>query len=110
MLFSRLIARRVRFGSGLILLFFVAGHLCNLALGLVSVDAMERWRSVLLTPWQTGLGQSLLLAAAIVHPGLGLASPSGRERRRKARAGLSSGGLKAHGTSPATNEWGESLA
>jgi adenylate cyclase len=78
MLFSRLIARRVRLGSGLLLLLFVAGHLCNLARGLVSVDAMERWRGVLLTPWQTGLGQSLLLAAAIVHAGLGLASLASR--------------------------------
>jgi adenylate cyclase len=78
MLFSRLMVRRVRLGSGLFLLLFVAGHLCNLALGLVSVDAMERWRSVLLTPWQTGLGQLLLLAAAIIHGGLGLASLASR--------------------------------
>ena len=78
MLFSRLILGRVRLGSGLFLLLFVAGHLCNLALGLVSVGAMERWRSVLLTPWQTGLGQSLLLAAAIIHGGLGLASLASR--------------------------------
>jgi adenylate cyclase len=78
MLFSGLIARRVRLGSGLLLLLFVAGHLCNLALGLVSVDAMERWRGGLLTPWQTGPGQSLLLAAAIVHAGLGLASLASR--------------------------------
>jgi adenylate cyclase len=78
MLFSRLITRRIRLASGLFLLLFVAGHLCNLALGLVSVGAMERWRSVLLTPWQTGLGQSLLLAAAIIHGGLGLASLASR--------------------------------
>jgi adenylate cyclase len=78
MLFSRLILRRVRLASGLILLLFVAGHLSNLALGLVSVDAMERWRGVLLMPWQTGFGQGLLLAAAIVHAGLGLASLSSR--------------------------------
>jgi adenylate cyclase len=78
MLFSRLIVRRIRLVSGLILLLFVAGHLSNLALGLVSVDAMERWRGVLLRPWQTGLGQALLLAAAIVHAGLGLASLASR--------------------------------
>jgi adenylate cyclase len=78
MLFSRLIVRRVRLASGLILLLFVAGHLSNLALGLVSVDAMERWRGVLLMPWQTGVGQGLLLAAAIVHAGLGLASLASR--------------------------------
>ena len=74
MLFSRLIVRRVRLVSGVVLLLFVAGHLSNLALGLVSVDAMERWRGVLLMPWQTGVGQALLLSAAIVHAGLGLAS------------------------------------
>jgi len=78
MLFSRLIVRRVRVVSGLFLLLFVAGHLSNLALGLVSVDAMERWRGVLLMPWQTGFGQALLLAAAIVHAGLGLASLASR--------------------------------
>src|SRR6516225_3530365 len=78
MLFSRLIVRRIRLGSGLFLLLFVAGHLCNLALGLVSVDAMERWRGALLMPWQTSSGQALLLAAAIVHAGLGLLSLASR--------------------------------
>jgi adenylate cyclase len=78
MVSSQLIIRRLRLASGLILLLFVAGHLCNLALGLVSVDAMERWRGALLMPWQTSLGQLLLLAAAIVHAGLGLASLASR--------------------------------
>jgi adenylate cyclase len=73
-----MIWRRLRLGSGLFVLLFVAGHLCNLALGLVSVDAMERWRGVLLMPWQTSLGQMLLLAAAIVHAGLGLSSLASR--------------------------------
>src|SRR5262252_289868 len=65
-MFSRTIWRRVRLATGLLLLLFVAGHLCNLAIGLVSVDAMERWRSVLLAPWQTR------------HAGLGLASLASR--------------------------------
>jgi adenylate cyclase len=78
MLFSRLILRRARLVSGFVLLLFVAGHLCNLALGLVSVDTMERWRGMLLMPWQTGFGQALLLGAAIVHAGLGLASLASR--------------------------------
>jgi adenylate cyclase len=77
-MFSRMIWRRLRLISGLILLLFVVGHLCNLALGLVSVDAMERWRDALLTPWQTSLGQALLLAAAVIHAGLGLASLASR--------------------------------
>ena len=78
MLFSRLIVRRIRLGSGLFLLLFVACHLCNLALGLASVDAMERWRSALLMPWQTSFGQALLLGAAMVHASLGLASLASR--------------------------------
>jgi len=78
MLFSRLIVRRIRLGSGLFLLLFVACHLCNLALGLVSVDAMERWRGALLMPWQTSFGQALLLGAAMVHASLGLASLASR--------------------------------
>ena len=81
-MFSRTIWRRVRLATGLLLLVFVAGHLCNLAIGLVSVDVMERWRSVLLTPWQTRLGQALLLTAAVVHAGLGLASWASRHRWR----------------------------
>lgn len=78
MVFSRLIMRRIRLASGLVLLLFVAGHLVNLALGLISVDAMEQWRGILLAPWQTGAGQALLLAAAVVHAGLGLASLAAR--------------------------------
>jgi adenylate cyclase len=77
-MFSRTIWRRVRLATGLFLLLFVAGHLCNLAIGLVSVDAMERWRSVLLAPWQTRLGQASLLTAVIIHAGLGLASLASR--------------------------------
>src|ERR1700749_99734 len=78
MLLSRLIVRRARLVSGLVLLLFVACHLCNLAFGLLSVGATERWRGVLLMPWQTSFGQALLLAAAIVHAGLGLASLASR--------------------------------
>jgi adenylate cyclase len=85
MLSSRLIVRRARLVSGLVLLLFVAGHLGNLALGLISVDAMERWRGVLLMPWQTGFGQALLLAAAIVHAGLGLVSLASRHSLRMSR-------------------------
>jgi adenylate cyclase len=78
MLYSRLIVRRIRLGSGLFLLLFVTCHLCNLALGLVSLDAMERWRGALLMPWQTRLGQGLLLTAVIIHAGLGLVSLASR--------------------------------
>ena len=71
MLFSRVIVRRLRLVSGLLLLLFVAGHLSNLALGLVSIATMERWRGVLLMPWQTGFGRALLWARPLFTPGWG---------------------------------------
>ena len=86
MLFSRVIVRRIRLVSGLFLLLFVAGHLSNLSLGLISVDAMERGRQVLLMPWQTSLGQALLLLAALIHAGLGLASLAARHTLVMSRA------------------------
>ena len=75
---SRLTIRRIRLGSGLLLLLFVTGHLVNLALGLVSVDAMARGDRILLLPWQTLPGQALLLAAALLHTAFGLVSLASR--------------------------------
>src|SRR5215831_18251046 len=96
MLLSRLIVRRVRLGSGLILLLFVTGHLCNLALGLGSVDAMERWRGALLMPWQTRLGQGLLLTAVIIHAGLGLVSLASRHSLAMRRIGSNCSSVSQH--------------
>jgi len=53
--------RTVRLASGLILVVFVVSHLANLAIGLHSLDAMQRWLPSLMGPWQTGVGAVLLL-------------------------------------------------
>lgn len=83
---SNPIWRRARLLSGLLLMLFVTMHLTNLSIGIVSVDAMERWRSVLLAPWQLGPAQALLLAAALVHMLLGLLTLAGRRTLRLSRA------------------------
>jgi len=65
--------RRLRIVTGLILFAFVATHLLNHALGLVSIDVMEAVRD-----WRVAVTRSLpvtliLLADAVVHLAMGLA-------------------------------------
>ncbi len=65
--------RRLRIVTGLILFTFVATHLLNHALGLVSIDVMETVRD-----WRVAVTRSapvtlILLAAALVHLAMGLA-------------------------------------
>ncbi|WP_342361894.1 2Fe-2S iron-sulfur cluster-binding protein [Terrarubrum flagellatum] len=64
--------RTVRLVSGLALLAFVTAHLSNLILGLHSLEAMQRWCSTLLWPWQTPWGERVLAASAVIHALLGL--------------------------------------
>jgi adenylate cyclase len=64
--------RAVRLASGLVLMAFVTCHLTNLAIGLHSLAAMERWLGVLTAPWTRGVGFYLLVTAGLVHGSLGL--------------------------------------
>lgn len=64
--------RTVRLVCGLVLMAFVAGHLCNLVLGIHSLAAMEAARPYLMGPWRSGPGIVLLGGAALVHIALGL--------------------------------------
>lgn len=58
---------RIRLASGLVLMFFLAGHLINHALGLISLDAMEAGRDIFLGFWRSSPGTVLLIAAMIAH-------------------------------------------
>ena len=71
--------RRLRIGTGLVLFTFVTCHLINHALGLVSLDALERGRLVLTEPWGNWVASTLLYGALTVH--LGLAVWAVYERR-----------------------------
>ncbi len=56
----------------MILFAFVAGHLLNHILGLVSLDLMEAATAVLIDPWRTLPGTALLLGAVVAHTGVAL--------------------------------------
>src|SRR5271170_4466961 len=62
----------VRLIGGMVLMLFVACHLSNLALGLYALDLLEAWRPVILAPWQSIPGLTLLYGALASHLALGL--------------------------------------
>ncbi len=58
---------RLRLISGLVLMIFLAGHLINHTLGLISLNAMEAGRDIFLGLWRSAPGTILLLGAIILH-------------------------------------------
>src|SRR5579862_1073159 len=72
------LVRNARLVSGLVLMAFVLSHLTNLTLGIHSLAAMEAWRPVLMGPWRSNIGVSLLAGAALLHIALGLYAMSAR--------------------------------
>ena len=62
--------RDLRLGSGLILFTYVAAHLANHALGLISVAAAQQGLRVAVAVWHSLPGTVLLYGAAGVHIGL----------------------------------------
>ena len=63
---------RLRFGSGLILITYIASHLANHALGLISLDTAERGLAFAILVWQSKLGTFVLYGAATTHISLAL--------------------------------------
>ncbi len=59
--------RRIRLATGLILFTYVATHLANHALGLISLAAMETGRLWFLAVWRTWPTTVLLYGAMLVH-------------------------------------------
>ena len=64
--------RRVRLISGCVLFAYVATHLTNHSLGLISLSAMEAGREWFLLLWRNPLGTAALYGALGVHFALGL--------------------------------------
>jgi adenylate cyclase len=73
---------RARLLSGLVLFAYVASHLLNHALGIVSLDAMEAGRVVFLGLWRNPAGTVALYGAVLVHIVLVLYSLYRRRRMR----------------------------
>src|SRR5262249_26286569 len=59
--------RDLRFASGLILFVYIAVHLANHALGLISLEAAERGLRVAVGAWQSAPGTVILYGAAAAH-------------------------------------------
>ena len=66
--------------SGLVLFAFVLTHLANHALGLVSLEALERGREAFLWLWRSWPGTLLLALAMPIHLGLALWALYNRRR------------------------------
>lgn len=67
---GRLTVRNVRLTTGLVLFAFVATHLLNHSLGLVSLDAMEAGRRWFLLLWRNPPAEQMFMASAIIHVAL----------------------------------------
>lgn len=63
---------RIRLYSGLVLLFYVALHLANHMLGVISVEAMNAGLPFTVAPWRTLPGTLVLAGAAVLHIGAAL--------------------------------------
>ena len=58
---------RLRLYSGLVLFSYLVGHLANLALGVISLEALNAGLPFTIAPWRTLPGTVLLSGAALVH-------------------------------------------
>jgi len=64
--------RLLRSTTGLVLFAYVTCHFVNHAFGIRSIEAMETATAVLLRPWQTVVGLTILYTALLIHGLLGL--------------------------------------
>src|SRR5271163_856422 len=65
--------RAVRLTAGLIMFVYVTCHLVSHATGLLLLDGIQGiGHDILLAPWRTPIGLSVLLTAFLTHLGLGL--------------------------------------
>jgi adenylate cyclase len=66
--------RLLRLVTGLVIASFVVGHFLNHALGVVSIEAMDRMRSMLAAWWRSPAGTALLYGSLLTHFALALVS------------------------------------
>jgi len=71
--------RTVRLTAGLIMFSYATCHLVSHATGLFLLNGIQRiGHDIVLAPWRTTAGLSILLAAFLTHLGLGLCPQPGR--------------------------------
>ena len=70
MIEARSIVTRLRLATGLVLFAYLVTHFANHALGLVSLDAMESGRRLVLALWRNSVGTIVLYGSLPIHLGL----------------------------------------
>lgn len=78
-------ARTLRIVTGIVLFVFVATHLLNMSIGLVSLDALEAARLYFMMPWSNPVGFVVLQGAMVIHGVLGLVAIYWRNTLRMTR-------------------------
>jgi adenylate cyclase len=71
---TRLTRRDLRLGSGLVMFTYIAGHLINHSIGLISVAAAERGLGIAIAIWHSLPGTVLLYGSAAIHVSLAFLS------------------------------------
>ncbi|MGI9395437.1 MAG: hypothetical protein ACR2OY_12375, partial [Boseongicola sp.] len=64
--------RTLRIVTGIVLFVFVATHLVNMSLGLVSLQLLDSARYYFMLPWSNPLGFLVLAGSMMIHGALGL--------------------------------------
>ncbi len=77
--------QQARLFSGLLIFAFAAAHFFNLALGLISLDAMENFQTLRFTVTRSVIGTTLLAAAFLAHMVLALVKLAERRTWQLAR-------------------------
>ena len=73
---------RLRSATGVIIGLYVTMHLCNHALGLVSLNAQETARPYVMALWHSLPGQGLLYGSLVIHAVCALAALARRRQFR----------------------------
>ncbi len=80
--------RTLRIVTGIVLFFFVATHLLNMSLGLISLEILDQARGYFMLPWSNPLGFVVLVGSMIIHGALGLVAIYWRNTLRMTRSDL----------------------
>lgn len=81
-------ARSIRILTGIVLFIFVATHLLNMSLGLVSLEVLEQSRFYFMLPWSNPVGFVVLMGSMVLHGSLGLVALYWRNTLQMTRYGL----------------------
>lgn len=66
-IFSERTIRKARLGSGLVIFIFVLLHLSNHTVGLVSIAAADKARSLFVTMWRNPIGTAVFYSSVLIH-------------------------------------------